>query len=512
MMDLLVRGQYVIISAEEEEKDILLNGAVLISEGRIIEVGKYADLKEKYPKVDIKGNGKQLLMPGLIDGHSHGEGLSTIQRGMTFDFLENGLIDWVGLAEIDPELNAMLSAIRHLRSGCTTMHHNYWGEEPNLLKNAVKTIQGYRKTGIRLAYSPGGRNINTLALDEVEFIKTLPIELRKFAQGMVCTDKQGFIEKYLELFEELYSRYNDSETRILLGPSWVQGSTKNFLMRVKEKSDQFGKVQIHLHALQTYIQKAYSQKKFGKSMVAYLDDLGLVDNNLTLGHGVFLTETDIELLALKGASITHHPSCNLAVRNGIAPVYNLYRKGVNVALGIDDKGINDDEDAIMELRMIHKLHRISNFDLVDTPPLSGFDVLKMGTVNSARVCGFPGEIGTLKPGMKADLILIDLNEILEDPWMSLDLNIVEIFIHRAMGRHVNTVIVGGKVVMENRKILTLDVNDLYAEVRKTASKGVREEQKLFAKNLQKIKPYYHAWYTDWIQPKYEPFYILNSKI
>lgn len=80
MMDLLVRGQYVIISVEEEEKDILLNGAVLISEGRIIEVGKYADLKEKYPKVDIKGNEKQLLMPGLIDGHSHGEGLSTIQR------------------------------------------------------------------------------------------------------------------------------------------------------------------------------------------------------------------------------------------------------------------------------------------------------------------------------------------------------------------------------------------------------------------------------------------------
>lgn len=273
MMDLLVRGQYVIVSAEEEEKGILLNGAALISEGRIIEAGPYADLKEKYPNA----------------------------------------------IEIDPELNAMLSAVRHLRSGCTTMHHNYWGEEPNLLKNAVKTIHGYKKTGIRLAYSPGGRNINTLALDEVEFIKTLPIELRKFAQEMVCTDKQGFIEKYLELFEELYSRYNDSETRILLGPSWVQGSTKNFLIRVKEKSDQFGKVQIHLHALQTPIQKAYSQKKFGKSIVVYLDNLGLVDNNLTLGHGVFLTETDIELLALKGASITHHPSCNLAVRNGIAP-------------------------------------------------------------------------------------------------------------------------------------------------------------------------------------------------
>ena len=123
-MNLLIRGQYVIISAEEEEKDILLNGAVLISEGRIIEVGKYADLKEKYP-----------------------------------------------------------------------------------------------------------------------------IELRIFAQGMVCTYKQGFIEKYIELFEELYSSDNDSEIRILLGPSWVQGSAKYFLMQLKEKSDQFNKVQIYLHTL-----------------------------------------------------------------------------------------------------------------------------------------------------------------------------------------------------------------------------------------------------------------------
>jgi cytosine/adenosine deaminase-related metal-dependent hydrolase len=97
--------------------------------------------------------------------------------------------------------------------------------------------------------------------------------------------------------------------------------------------------------------------------------LRLVGTNLTLGYGVFLTEADIELLALKGVSITHYPSCNLAVRNGIAPMYNFIGiNRVDFVLRIDYKGINDDEDAIMELRMIHKLHRISNFDLVNTPP------------------------------------------------------------------------------------------------------------------------------------------------
>jgi len=242
-----------------------------------------------------------------------------------------------------------------------------------------------------------------------------------------------------------------------------------------------------------------------------LNDLGLVDKNLVLGHAVYLDEADISLLAKKGASVTHHPSCNFAVRNGIAPVYYLHKAGVNVSLGIDDKGINDDEDAIMELRMIYYLHRVSGFDLADTPPLSAFDVLKMGTTNAAKVCGFEGEIGALKPGMKADAVLVDLHEIMEDPWMSQDLNIAEIFIHRAKGVHVNTVIVGGEVVMEDRKFLTVDIDGLYREVRKQAQKGISEEQKEFAENLQKIKPYYHEYYEDWPKLDFRPFYVMNSR-
>ena len=216
-------------------------------------------------------------------------------------------------------------------------------------------------------------------------------------------------------------------------------------------------------------------------------------------------------MAAKGASITHHPSCNFAVRNGIAPVYSLCKAGVNVSLGIDDKSINDDEDAIMELRLIHRLHRVSGFDLTNTPALDAFDVLKMGTINAARVCGFEGELGAIKPGMKADVILVDLQEILQDPWASSDLNIAEVFIHRAKGVHVNTVIIGGKVVMEDREFQTIDVQQLYEEVRKQASKGISPEQRKFAESLQRIKPYYHKWYEGWEKMDYKPFYIMNSR-
>ncbi|MBN1837688.1 MAG: amidohydrolase family protein [Spirochaetales bacterium] len=510
-MDMLARGKWVITDARKGAEGILEDGAVYLSGGKVVESGDYQALRKKYPKATVKGDGKQLLMPGFVDGHSHGWGLTAIQRGTMYDFLENALIDWAKMLDIDPELNAMMCAVRHLRSGCTTVHHNNWGEAPNMAEIAKKAIKGYGKVGIRFAYSPGVRNDNTLAYDDEKFFATLPPELQEFCRPMVYYDKEAVVEEFFEIFEELHSAYNDENNRIILGPSWAQGSTEEFFRRVKRRADELGKIPIHIHTLQTPHQKAYGLRKYGKSLLMRLDDLGLVDENLVLGHAVYLDERDIELLAQRRASTTHHPSCNFAVRNGISPVYYLHKAGVNVALGIDDKGINDDEDAIMELRMIYYLHRVSGFDLGNTPALSAFDVLRMGTTNAARVCGFEGEIGALEPGMKADAILVNLEEIMEDPWMSPELSIAEVFIHRAKGMHVDTAIVGGEVVMEGRKFLTVDVEELYREVRKQASKGISPQQREFAENLQRIKPYYHRYYQDWPKLDFDCFYVMNSR-
>jgi cytosine/adenosine deaminase-related metal-dependent hydrolase len=543
LTDILARGKYVLASPSGAPGSVIDDGGVMISGGTILEVGGFESLKKKYPRAAVKGSGKQLLMPGLVDGHTHGSGLSSIQCGKLFDYLENLLLDWAYLPPLDPDLRVALSAAKHIRSGCTTMHLNYWGEEPNLLENALKCVEGARRAGIRLAYSPGGRNANRLALNEIEFVKTLPEDVRRAVSPLVDYDKGVFVEQYLALFDELHGRLNGPDTRIILGPSWTQGCTDDFLLAVKEKADRLGKVPIHLHTLQTPVQKAYGLKKYGKSLLARLDDLGLVGENLVLGHAVFVNEADISLLAEKGASVTHHPSCNLAVRNGIAPVYSLVKAGVNVALGIDDKALNDDEDAIQELRLIHRLHRVPGFDLSRTPALDARTVLKMGTVNAARVCGFGGEIGELKPGMKADMILVDLEEALDDfadrreqraastrersknrggssiqqastPQASTPpvLDIAELFIHRVKGSHVDTVIIGGRVIMEDRRFLTLDPAAISREARAQASKPIGAQQKAFADLLQRVKPYYQSWYRGWEDLRLEPFYPMNSKV
>lgn len=510
-MDILVRGKYIITDPEMDEKSIKHNAAVHILNNKIVEIDDYNILKKKYPKEIVKGNGKQLVMPGLIDGHSHGEGLTTFQRGVSYDFLENYLMDWPKGIVLEPELNAIMVAIRHLRNGCTTLHHNNSGNEldPEFVG---KLLSGYKKVGIRVAYSSGVRDLNILTYDDAEFYKTLPTELQKLVKPIIFNNKIAFTEEYFKHFEYLYDKYNDDNRKIIFGPLWVQGSSNEFLQKVKSKADELGKIPIHIHTLQTPIQKTFGLEKYGRSLLAHLDDLGLVDENLVLGHAVFLNNPDIELLASKKGSVTHHPSCNLAVRNGIAPVYFLHKAGVNVSLGIDDKGINDDEDPFMEMRMIYYLHRIAGFDLVNTLPLSSFDVLQMATVNAARVCNFAGVIGALKPGMKADLLLVDLGRIMENPWVSPHWNVVDLLIHRGKGTDVNTVMVNGNIVIENHKFCNIDVDLVYDEVRKQIKKGINPEQKAFAENLQKIKPYCQSWYKRWSKSELIPFYKMNSRI
>jgi cytosine/adenosine deaminase-related metal-dependent hydrolase len=126
------------------------------------------------------------------------------------------------------------------------------------------------------------------------------------------------------------------------------------------------------------------------------------------------------------------------MRNGITPVVPLRAAGVNVAMGLDDKTINDDEDAVMELRVMHKVHRIHTFDLA-TPALSTYEALEIATLNGGKATDFADEVGALVPAMKGDVILVDLEGVSHDPWIDPEFDIADAFVERAMGADVATV-------------------------------------------------------------------------
>jgi cytosine/adenosine deaminase-related metal-dependent hydrolase len=244
----------------------------------------------------------------------------------------------------------------------------------------------------------------------------------------------------------------------------------------------------------------------------WLDEVGLVAKNVTYGHAIHVTQADIELIGRRGASVTNHPSCNFIMRNGITPVMQMRKAGVTVAMGMDDKTINDDEDAVMELRMMHKVHRLSTYELTE-PPMDAYEAFEIATLNGARVCGFEGVTGALVPGMKADAVLVDLERVENEPWLDPRSDIVEAFVQRAMGSDVDTVVINGRVAMEQRRLKMLDVDALFREVREFCSKGLPEEHRKRADMLARIKPYAQKWYKGWDEPMVnEPFYRVNSRI
>ncbi|MEG2204928.1 MAG: amidohydrolase family protein, partial [Oscillospiraceae bacterium] len=233
---MLVHGKYAILDASLPQAGYREEVAVRVENSLIAEIGTWKDLRDRYPDEPVVGNGKQLLMPGLIDAHTHGAGLSYAQRGVHLDYLENSLLDFAVALQLPPELNSMMNAVRHITNGCTTIQHNESGValDPDMAEISRRKIAAYRKTGIRLGYSMGVRNRNTLALEDESFLTTLPDDLRKEAAPRVYYDHEKAAQMYLDAFDDVYQAENHGRVRVFLGPNWVQGSTDALLQQVKE--------------------------------------------------------------------------------------------------------------------------------------------------------------------------------------------------------------------------------------------------------------------------------------
>src|SRR3954468_7223026 len=181
--NLIMRGRYLLTDPRKKEQGVLKNGAIAIKGDRIAAVGAFDELQRGNPGAKVLGNGRQLLMPGLVDAHSHGRGLSPIQKGVKNDFLENALFDWAYMHLLPPELCAGMSAYHHIRTGATLLHHNGFDDDGAIgASRAHAAIRVYLDSGIRLAFSPGVRDESKLALDEFAFYETLPAELKDWAR------------------------------------------------------------------------------------------------------------------------------------------------------------------------------------------------------------------------------------------------------------------------------------------------------------------------------------------
>jgi cytosine/adenosine deaminase-related metal-dependent hydrolase len=457
---IIVRGKYVVTGPSAAGIDIVRDGAVLVRDDAVEAVGPFAELTVAEPAAEVIGGPDAIVIPGLVNSHHHGWGLSTLQFGVPDDRLEPWLIDLISMPIVDPYLDTMYSAMKLIRSGVTSVQHSGFTRDPMAFEHEVReAIRAYRDIGLRVLYAVQVRDQNSYAYqDDAAFLQGLPPSVGESVQaaeaGWGVVDPDHALELAVRLQDELSNDPLVTPALCAEGPEWCSAG---LLAKVRATADASG-MRLHLHCLESPIQRAYLEAELGQSVLEYLDSLAILGPDASLGHAVWLSARDIELCAARGVVVCHCPSSNLRLRNGILPLAAYEAGGVTVALGVDSSTINDDDDFLQEMRLAARLHRLPNG--VDVAPAPGAaDVFRMATVNGAAAMGLSESIGQLAPGMKADLVTLDFGAI-SHPYLSAAIPPLDAVVYRAKRGDVRDVLVNGKPVLTDGRVTTVDEADI----------------------------------------------------
>ena len=492
------------------DKPTIPNGAVAVAGEKIEAIGSFDELSNKYPDADVIGGDDFLLIPGLINGHGHGRGLTDFQRGALDNTLESWLFDTRKYVPVSTYDDLALSAIRLLKCGVTTTMHNHLLKNPAEFEQEFdEGLQAYRDTGIRVQFNPGVRNDNPFVYgDNAAFLNDLPEELRKV---LTAPPPEGSLsaDNFVDSVNNLHAQHDTDMTRIGFGPLAPQWCTDELLLDIRKAADKLN-APIHVHAVQSIFQKIYGLEFLDKTLVRHMHDIGFLGKGVVIGHCVWPTEDDIKLLAKSGAAVTHHPSCNLRVRNGVSPAFEMLQAGVLVGLGLDGKSINDDDDMIQEMKVCYLLHRLPSLEL-DSAHMKARQVFQMTTENNAILLGFKNQLGRLEPGRLADMVLIDYTSMTR-PYVDPSHDPIDTLLYRGAGRFVHTVIVNGHVVVKEGRVLTIDEDAVGKRLAEAASRPRTEKEQALVKAMDTLKDRVKNYYSGWTRKvDVQPYFMVNSR-
>ena len=407
-------------SSLDGQKDVLIKNDI------ISEISD--EIKEENVDKIIDATGK-ILLPGLVNTHTH---LSmTLFRGLADDL---ALDEWLNdnIWPIEANLNgyycyigALLGAVELIKSGTTTFSDMYF-----YMEDVAKAVE---ESGIRAVLSYGMIDFG----DE---------EKRK-----------AEIEENLKLFKNCHNTA-DGRIKVFFGPHSPYTASEELLKEVRKLADENG-IGIHIHVSETQKEIDDVSSEKGLRPFEYLDSIGFLGPDVVCAHSVWLSDDEIEIIRKNDVKVSHNPCSNMKLASGIAPVSKLLENDICVSVGTDGASSNNNLDLIEELKTASLLQKVAT---LDPKVLTSDETLAMGTINGARALGLDDEIGTVEVGKKADLILIDTNNANMVPDSS---NLSSNIIYSANGSNVDTTICNGQILMENRKLTTLDEQEIYKKAR-----------------------------------------------
>ena len=414
---------------------VIEDGAILTEGGLITQVGKSSQVKpERQAEFELDASG-MVILPGLVDTHVHLA--QALNRGCADDA---SLIDWLqkfvwplqgNFDSQDGKASAELCMLEMIKSGTTTF-----------LESLLHTRYGF--DGI--AESVASAGMRGFLGKTVMSLPGYGSEKSIMHPGMV---EDG--ETCLREVETYFKRWNgkaDGRLGVWYGARSLGGCTPELYRQISDGAARLGTgVTMHLSEVQEDVR--YARREFGKLPAEFMDEVGLVAPKVVFAHGVWLTEPEWAILARKHASVAHCPSSNMKLSSGIASVPQMTKAGVNVGLGCDGGPSNNSYDMIREMKTASLLQKVRTMDPLT---LNASTAIEMATMNGAKALGLENQIGSIEVGKKADLIIVNLRK----PHLTPTFNPVSSVVYAAEGSDVETTIIDGKIIMENRVVKTLD--------------------------------------------------------
>lgn len=370
----------------------------------------------------IDGRGK-FATPGLVNAHTHAS--MTLLRSYSDD---KALMDWLQ-KDIWPIEDKM------------TRQDIYWGAA----LAAVEMIRG-GTTAFADMYGPCMEEVAKV-VDESGLRGSLSQGLISFANG----------DKKLASNVELYKNFHgaaDGRITVMFGPHAIYTCPPDYLKKVANEASKLG-AEIHMHMNETQTEIDDCLKNYGKRPFEVVAETGLFDNGTLAAHCVYLSDAEIEIIKRKKIRVAHNPGSNMKLASGIAPVTKLLAEGVTVALGTDGASSNNNLDMLEEIRLAALLAKVDTLNPLAVPAAQA---LQMATENGAKALGLQN-VGQLAQGCEADIVLWDMRGVDWQP----NYNPASLLVYSANSAAADTVIVNGKILMQNRELKTLDEEKIIAE-------------------------------------------------
>jgi len=434
-VDLIVRGGTVVTM--DGARRVFENGAVAVKGGRIIAAGPLAEVERTYVAREIVNAGGKVIIPGIINGHTHVP--MTLFRGLADDLdLQEWLTKYIFPAEAKNvteefvRVGARLGLAEMIRGGTTTFCDMYYFEDA-IADESVKA-------GMRGVLG--------------ETIIDFPV-----ADNKTNPEAMAYVESFVKKWQ------GNPLIIPAIAPHAPYTVSEEHLKAVRVFSDRTG-APIVTHISETKREVDESLKTKGATPIDYLNRIGFLNNRVIAAHVVWPSEEELGLLKKLGVGIVHNPQSNMKLASGVAPVPEMLKEDLPVGLGTDGAASNNDLNLWEEMDTAAKLHKVFSRD---PKVVSAEEAFEMATIRGARALHLEKEIGSIEKGKRADLVVVDLDDLNQTPYY----NIYSDLVYATKAADVRTVIIEGRVVMRDRRLLTLNEETIKADARRFRERIIR---------------------------------------